>query len=187
MALKVIKVPVWVGGIPDQPGGLAAVLGTLADAGANLKCVVARRPSARPGTATVFVSPITGRKQEGAAREAGLTPITNVVTLRVEGDDQPGLGRRITQAVADAGVSLHGLTTAVVGKKFVVYLAFDTEADATYASTAMSKLGGRTRKPRRVPKARPRATARAANRSGTRKTTKRATKRQPSKAAKRAR
>ena len=55
------------------------------------------------------------------------------------------------------GVSLHGLTTAVVGKKFVVYLAFDTEADATYASTAMSKLGGRTRKPRRVPKARPRA------------------------------
>jgi hypothetical protein len=81
MALKVTKVPVWVGDINDQPGGLDAVLGRLADAGANLQCVIARRQAEKPGTGVVFVSPITGRKQEGAAREAGLTATTNIVTL----------------------------------------------------------------------------------------------------------
>src|SRR5690242_16513909 len=98
MALKVTRVPVWVGDIPDQPGGLDRVFQRLSDAGANLQCVIARRQSEKPGRGVVFVSPLTGHRQEGAAREAGLQATTNIVTLRVEGDDSPGIGHRMTQA-----------------------------------------------------------------------------------------
>ena len=43
MAVKATKVQVWAGDIPDQPGGLDAVLSQLAAAGADLECVIARR------------------------------------------------------------------------------------------------------------------------------------------------
>jgi hypothetical protein len=170
MALKVTKVPVWVGDIPDQPGGLDAVFAKLADAGADLQCVIARRQSEKPGRGVVFVTPITGRKQEGAAHESGLQPTTNIVTLRVEGDDQPGFGHRMTQAIADMGVNLRGMTAAVLGRKFIVYLALDTEADAIYATDALKKVGGRAR-------TRGTAKRRTVSRGGTRKTAKRTTKR----------
>ena len=36
-------VDVWAASIEDRPGGLAQALATLRDAGADLKCIIARR------------------------------------------------------------------------------------------------------------------------------------------------
>lgn len=137
MALKVTKADVWHGEIPDQPGGLDKVLGGLAEAGANLEFVIARRQPENPDTGVVFVTPVKGRKVQNAAKEAGLMPAENIATLRVEGPDRPGMGHKVTQAIADADINLRGLSGAVIGNKFVAFLSFDTAADATKASRAL--------------------------------------------------
>ena len=56
MELLVEPVEVWAAGIPDQPGGLATVLTTLRDAGADLQLIIARRSPERPGEGVVFVT-----------------------------------------------------------------------------------------------------------------------------------
>ena len=48
MVLKVSKVDVWVGGLRDRPGALAKKLRALADAGAELEFLIARRAPEKP-------------------------------------------------------------------------------------------------------------------------------------------
>src|SRR3954471_24592850 len=117
MAIRVTKEEVWAGDLPDRSGGLAAVLEALGGAGASIDCVIARRRPDRPGSGVVFVTPVKGNKVQQAARAAGLGPAADLATVRVEGPDRPGLGGRLTRAVADAGVSMRGLTAAVLGGK----------------------------------------------------------------------
>jgi hypothetical protein len=147
MALSVKKVDVWVAEIQDQPGGLARVLGALGDAGASVECVIARRQSdgAGSGSGVVFVSPVKGKRATDAARAAGMNQASDLGTLKVEGPDQPGLGGRITQAIAEANISLKGVSAAVIGNKFVAYLGFDSEADATRAMAALKNVNGGAR------------------------------------------
>jgi len=145
MALKITKVDVWAGTMRDMPGGLAGVLEPLGNARASLECVIARRQPEQPGTGTVFVSPVKPSKVQDAARGAGLNPATDIATLRVEGADQPGLGGRLTRAIADAGVNLRGLSAMALGNKFVAYFGFDNGGDADRAATAMKGVGGGAR------------------------------------------
>jgi len=140
MAMRVTKEDVWAGDLSDIPGGLARVLEALGGARASLDCVIARRRPDRPGSGVVFVTPVSGARVQQAAREAGLSPAADVATLRVEGADKPGLGGRVTRAVADAGVNLRGLSAAVLGTKFVAYLGFDSQADADKAMAAIKAL-----------------------------------------------
>src|SRR2546430_1846274 len=119
MSLTVTKADVWAATIEDKPGGLDKVLGALSNAGANLECVIARRDPAKPGTGVAFVTPVKGAAVRKSAKAQGLAPAEKIATLKVEGDDAPGLGHRITGAIADAGVSLRGLSAAVIGRKFV--------------------------------------------------------------------
>ncbi len=63
MALKVSRVDVWAAGLKDKPGRMADKLAALADAGANLQFVIARRAPDKPGTGVVFVTPLKGAKQ----------------------------------------------------------------------------------------------------------------------------
>ena len=149
MALNVTRVDVWAGNIQDQPGGLARVLSAVAGAGGSVECVIARREQSRPGTGVVFVSPVKGARAQTAARGAGLSPAENLATLRVEGADAPGLGARITEALAAAGISLRGVSAAVVGRNFVAYIGLDNAADAQNAMTALRSVktaggGGRS-------------------------------------------
>jgi predicted amino acid-binding ACT domain protein len=60
--------------------------------------------------------------------------------LKVEGNDAPGLGFRITSAIAESGVNLRGFSGAVVGRKFVAYLGFDGKPDADKAARALKAL-----------------------------------------------
>lgn len=142
MALKVTQADVWAGDLRDEPGGLAEVLGELSRGGGSLQFVIARRNDDRPGMGQVFVTPIKGKRSEAAARSAGLTKAKDIATLRIEGDDQPGLGSRITGAMADSGVNVRGVSAAVVGKKFVAYIGLDSQADAARAMRALKSFGG---------------------------------------------
>ena len=142
MALEVKKVDIWAGDIPDKIGGLSHALAALANAGANLECVIARRQPEKPGTGVVFVTPIKGRKAQVTAGKWGMIPARDIATLRVEGPDKPGLGGRITAAVAEAGVNVRGISAASLGNKFVCYIGFDNAANADKAAKIIRKLNG---------------------------------------------
>jgi len=141
MAFKVTQTHVWAAEIQDQPGGLARKLAALAAAGANLECVIARRKPEKPGTGVVFITPLKGKKVLTAAQAGGFHEAERVATLKIEGPDRPGMGTKIAQAVGDTGISLRGMSAAVLGTKYVCYLAFDTEADAQKAAVALRALG----------------------------------------------
>jgi hypothetical protein len=140
MNLTVTKVDVWAAQIEDKPGSLAKLLSALGDAGANLECVVARRDPSKTGKGVAFLTPVKGANVRKAAKAEGLAPAEKLATLKVEGDDAPGLGSRVTSAIADSGVNLRGVSGAVVGRKFVVYIGFDTNADAAKAARALKTM-----------------------------------------------
>ena len=141
MPLKVTKTDVWSAKIQDQPGGLAQVMEAIAGAGANLECVIARRQPNKPGAGAVFVTPLKGKRVLAAAAAAGFKASQRIATLKVEGDDRPGLGAKVAQAVGAAEVNLRGISAVAVGKKFVSYLGFDNWRDADRAAAAIRALG----------------------------------------------
>ena len=140
MALKVTREDVWVGSIQDEPGGLASKLAALAEAGACLDFVIARRAPDKPGTGVVFVTPLKGAKQAAAAKKAKLRKSRHLRSLRVEGTDKPGMGAKMTTALAEAGINLRGLSAAAIGRRFVAHIAVDKAADATKAMRVLKKL-----------------------------------------------
>jgi len=104
MAYSVKKVDVWAGEIADRPGGLASTLAAMTKAGANIEFVVARRAPDKPGTGVVFMTPIKGAKQKTAAQQAGLGTSESLHSVRIEGPDKAGLGAKLTDALAAAGI-----------------------------------------------------------------------------------
>jgi hypothetical protein len=140
MALEVTRADVWAASIEDRVGGLAEKLAALAEAGAQLEFVVARRASERPGTGVVFLTPLKGAAQIRAAKKAGFEKTKSLHSLRVEGPDRPGLGAKMTQALAQAGINLRGLSAAAIGPRCVVHMALDSTADAAKASRVLKRL-----------------------------------------------
>ncbi len=136
--MKTERKDTWAASIPDRSGALAAKLNLLAAAGVNLELIVARRDTA--GKSVVFVTPISGAKQIGAAGAAGFTKSRGLHTLRAEGADKPGAAARVAGAVAELGLNLRGFSAAAIGKKFICHLAFDTESDAVKAARALKAL-----------------------------------------------
>ena len=140
MKLKVSRAEVWAVTIDDRPGGLHEKLAPLSEAGANLQFVISRRTPEQPGKGVVFVTPIKGAKQTKAAEAAGFQKAAGLHSLRVEGTDKPGVGTVMTEALADAGLNVRGVSGAALGKQFVVYIALDTPDDATRAASILKKL-----------------------------------------------
>jgi len=143
MAYTVSKVDIWTGEIDDRTGGLAAKLRPLANAGANPELVIARRQPHLPGKGVVFLGPLKGAKASAAASAAQLTRATNMAALRVEGTNKPGECHRLTERLANAGINLRGLSAIVVGKKSVLAIAFDSEADADQAAKVLKAKGNK--------------------------------------------
>lgn len=139
MAYAINKVDVWAGEIADRPGGLAGTLEGLQNAGVNLEFLVARRAPDKPGSGVVFVTPIKGAKQKSAAGAAGLQTTDSLHSVRVEGPDRPGLGSKMTRALADAGINLRGISAAAMGRRATTYLAFDSAEDANNAIRILRK------------------------------------------------
>ena len=140
MALKATKAEVWAVTIEDRAGGAAEKLEALAQGGANLEMLLARRTE-QPGQGVMFVTPVKGAKAVKAAQAAGFGRPENIHSVRVEGGDKPGLGSKIARALGDAGISFRGVSAVVIGRKFISYIACDSAEDAAKAISVLKKIG----------------------------------------------
>jgi len=87
---------------------------------------IKRRSPERPGMGVVFVTPLRGDAELKAASEIGFSAINRLHSVRVEGENQAGIAGTITDKLAGRGINLRGFSGAVVGRRFVLPLAFDT-------------------------------------------------------------
>ncbi|HUV66819.1 MAG TPA: hypothetical protein VMW24_23225 [Sedimentisphaerales bacterium] len=133
MKLDVSRVDVWAASMEDRPGGLAQKLDALAQAGADLEFVIARRSSACPGTGVVFVTPIKGPRQIRAARKAGFEKTKSLHGIRISTGNKPGFGAELTKQFAEAGLNLRGFSSAAIGNRAIIHVAFDSEGDLSKA------------------------------------------------------
>ena len=137
--LIVERVDVWAATIEDKPGGLAKILTGLKDAGADLDFVIARRAREKPGTGVVFVTPLRGDREVAAASTLGFNVTSSLKSLRIEGQNKPGVASALTNRLADAGINLHGVSAAVIGTKFIIYISLDNAEDAAKAAKIIKK------------------------------------------------
>jgi hypothetical protein len=124
------RVDVWAASIKDEPGGLAKVLSSLRDAGADLELIIARRAPEEPGTGVVFLAPLRGDEEVSTAAMLGFNVTSSVQSVRVEGDNEPGVAAVLSEMLAQAGINLRGLTAAAMGTRFIMYIGLDSAADA---------------------------------------------------------
>jgi len=124
---------VWVASVEDKPGALGNKLAALAEAGADLNSIIARRSPEKLGTGVVFVTPLRGDQEIEAASENGFTVSSHLNGVRVEGRNEPGIATKVTQKIGQAGLNLRGFSGAVIGTQFVLHLAFDTAEDGQKA------------------------------------------------------
>ncbi len=129
---------VWVASVEDKPGALGNKLAALAEAGADLGFIIARRSPEKPGTGVVFVTPLRGDREIDAATEEGFAVSSHLHSLQVEGRNEPGIAARVTQKIGQAGLNLRGFSGAVIGTQFVLHLGFDT-AEAAQKAIAVLK------------------------------------------------
>lgn len=141
MSFKMQRVHVYHTEVEDKPGGIAARLKSLAEAGAHLEYVYSQRSASKQGVGDLYVAPLTGAGEMAAAKKAGMHEVAEPVVMRVEGDDAKGLSGRLTQAWELAGINLHGLVMSVLNGRFVGYVTFDTAADGNRAATILAELG----------------------------------------------
>ncbi len=137
MDLIVEQVEVWAASMKDKPGSLAHLLNGLREAGADLDFIIARRSPEKPGTGVVFVTPLRGDREVAAATEMGFAVTKDLRSVRVEGENKPGAAAEITSKLAAAKINLRGLSAAVIGTRFVLYLGLDSAADAEKAVSVL--------------------------------------------------
>lgn len=133
MKIDVSRVDVWAAGIEDRPGGLAEKLDVLAQADVDLEFIIARRSSSTPGNGVVFVAPIKGPQQIGSAKKVGFAKTKSLNAIRIATGNKPGFSAEITKKLAEAGINLRGFSGATIGNRAVIYLGFDSDADAKKA------------------------------------------------------
>ncbi len=140
MDLIVEHVDVWAASIKDEPGGLALVLSGLREAGADLDFIIARRAAEKPGTGVVFVTPLRGDREIAAATDLGFNITSSIKAVRVEGENKPGVAAELVEKLAVAGLNLRGLSAAVIGARFILYIGFDASVDAVEAINILQQV-----------------------------------------------
>lgn len=144
MPVTVKKVQLWRAEVENRPGVLAQTLKPLAEAGADL-CVVMGYRYPGQEKAAIELYPVSGKKMEAAAAGGGLAA-AGIPTLLVEGDNKPGLGHALAEALGGAGVNINFLVAQVAGKKFSAVYGFDNEADAKKAAQVIKKAAAPKKK-----------------------------------------
>jgi len=142
MAVTVKRITLWRKDLENKAGTLAGTLEPLAKAGADLQIVMGYRYPGDNAKAVVELYPVGSKKATLAAQGAGLTAST-IPALHVEGDNRPGLGHAIAQAVAEAGVNMDFLVAQVIGRKYSAVIGFENDADAIKASALIKKAAGK--------------------------------------------
>jgi len=133
MELIVERVDVWAASIRDESGSLAQLLTGLREAGADLDFIIARRAPEKAGTGVVFVSPLRGDREIAAATELGFNVTRSLHSVRIQGENKPGITAELTRILAAEGLSLRGLSGAVIGARFMIYIGLDNTEDAVKA------------------------------------------------------
>ena len=133
MDMIVEVVDVWAASIKDKVGGLSQLLTGLREAGADLDFILARRTPEKPGLGVVYVTPLRGDREVDAAAQLGFNVTKSVHSVRIEGDNKPGITAELTTKLAAAGISLRGISVAVIGARFVIYIGLDSTEDAKKA------------------------------------------------------
>jgi predicted amino acid-binding ACT domain protein len=128
--MRAEKIAIWSAEVEDRAGGTAGLFRALA--GTDITFAVARRQPDKPGKGILFVSP-------GSA-QAGFTKRSDVVGVRVEGENKAGIGAQLTQALGAAGLNLRAISAHVIGKNFSLVFAFDSEADADKGLAVLQKM-----------------------------------------------
>ena len=132
MAITVKKIVLWRAEVDNQPGALARVLEPPAMAGVDLNVVMGYRHASPAGQAAIEIFPIAGRKAMAAASAAGFRAAT-IPALLVEGDNKPGIGLRVAQAIGAGGINMAFFMAQVIGRKFAAVIGLETEDDARKA------------------------------------------------------
>ncbi len=145
MPVTVKSISLWRKEVENQVGTLAHTLESVAKAGANLHVLMGYRYPGEGTKAAIELYPVAGKKVTTAASEAGLSA-SSIPTLLVKGDDKPGLGLAIAQAIAGAGVNMTFFVAQVIGQKFSAVLGFETEADAKAAAPLIKKAAASRKK-----------------------------------------
>ena len=140
MKLTTTHVDLWSTEIDDTPGGLARTLRAIAEFGAELDYVTASRHPQKPGKGLLWVSSIAKRAPLDRVTDVGLHHADERVLLKVEGHDAPGLGAKLAKAIAEAGVSMKGLSADVRDQRFACYIEFDQAQDRDKAEAAIKAL-----------------------------------------------
>ena len=140
MEMVVERVNVWAASIRDEAGGLGQLLAGLRDAGADLDFILARRTAEKPGMGVVFVTPLRGDAEIAAAANLGFNVTSSVHSVRIEGDNKPGVAAELTEELAAAGINLRGFSTAVIGPRFIIYIGLDSSEDANKAVEILQQV-----------------------------------------------
>jgi hypothetical protein len=138
MAVTVKKVTLWHADVEDKPGTLSSVLAPLAAAGVDLQVVMGYRYHGGEHKAAIEVCPVSGKKATAAASQAGLAA-SAIPTLLVQGNNRPGLGGAIAQAIADEGINITFVVAQVIDKRFSALIGFDDEAASEPATKLIKK------------------------------------------------
>jgi hypothetical protein len=138
MAISVKKVTLWRTEVENKPGALSAVLSPLANVGADLQVVMGYRYHDEENKAAIEICTVSGKKPALAASKAGLAAST-IPTLLVQGDNRPGIGHNIAQALAEAGINVMFLVAQVVDTRFSVVMGFEDEEASKLATALIRK------------------------------------------------
>ena len=138
MPVTVRNIILWRREVENRAGILASTLEPLAKGGADLQVLMGYRFPGNEAKAMIEIYPVTGRALTRAAQEAGLSS-SSIPTLLVQGDNKPGLGYAIAQAIAQAGINLTFLVAQVIGRRYSAVIGFDTADDEKKAAALIKK------------------------------------------------
>jgi hypothetical protein len=147
MAVKIKKIVIWRGEVENVPGALARTLAPLT--GANLEIVMGYHRHGEGNQAVIEAYPIAGKRQATAAAGVGLQPAA-MPALLVAGEDRPGLGHAIAQALGEAGININFTVAQVIKKRFSAVFGFSSAADAQRALGPIKRAAAEPRKTRKV-------------------------------------
>jgi hypothetical protein len=149
MPVTIKHILLWRKEVANQPGVLASTLEPFATAAADLQVVMGYRFPGDATKAAIEMYPVIGRQLTKQAKTVGLTA-SPLPTLLVEGDNKPGLGYAIAQAIALAGINLGFLVAQVIGRRYSAVIGFDTPEDAKKAASLIKSLTTAQKAPSRA-------------------------------------
>jgi hypothetical protein len=153
MPVTVKQIVLWRKDVENQPGILASTLEPFAAGGADLQVVMGYRIPGDATKAAIELYPVMGRQLTKRAETAGLTA-SSLPALLVEGDNKPGLGYAIAQAVAATGINLGFLVAQVIGRRYSAVIGFETPEDAKKAASLIKSLTTAQKRPSQAAKRR---------------------------------